>query len=627
LVLGANGLGKTTLVTILFRMLSGPVDISNIASGRELGNRRLDATPLLRTDRRVFAMRVNDDAVEATASLSFILGSTVFEVRRALSDLRVLELIVDGIAYEDVTESDFQDLVCNRARVASFGDWILILRHLVFYFEDRRELVWDPTAQRELLRLLFLSIDDTIEWTSKSREILERDSLVRNLGYAFRKSERTLSRVERKVGSADEVRQQIEILEPLQTDEQNELERLEDVLATADADRKRARLNALAAEQDHESAMRAVEQHQLSAITAAFPDSSETAKYLIGQILADEDCLVCGSHVPKFAEDLQARIRANLCVICGSSTGSDRGDTASVRRILTQAVKKLDSAETRLLAARVERDVAETSFRTLLTRIAELNSTIAARTQRIEELVNLLPPDDRSVHSQRSELSAIQAKYETLSAELAHMRSNFKKFVTSVNRKISAQKDEIKRVFDEIAGGFLIEECTLLWSPRKARLGESGELIEFAAFELQMTGADFGAPVRRSGPQQVSESQREFIDLAFRMALMSAASDRGATLVIDAPESSLDAVFVTRAADVLLQFTTRETENRLIITSNLIDGDLIPALLRKSGVTSSRDSRIVDLLLIAAPTAATKKLHAEYENVRRLLFARAKESQ
>jgi len=39
--------------------------------------------------------------------------------------------------------------------------------------------------------------------------------------------------------------------------------------------------------------------------------------------------------------------------------------------------------------------------------------------------------------------------------------------------------------------------------------------------------------------------------------------------VIDAPESSLDAVFVTRAADVLTRFAA-DGGNRLLITSNLI---------------------------------------------------------
>src|SRR5438046_4376628 len=100
------------------------------------------------------------------------------------------------------------------------------------------------------------------------------------------------------------------------------------------------------------------------------------------------------------------------------------------------------------------------------------------------------------------------------------------------------------------------------------------------------------------------------------MAFMEVASEAGGTLIIDAPESSLDAVFVKQAATVLTRFGNVEAGNRLIVTSNLVDGDLIPELLRRSRIVSSRDRRVIDLLRIAAPTAATKRLHKEYAEVR-----------
>jgi hypothetical protein len=110
------------------------------------------------------------------------------------------------------------------------------------------------------------------------------------------------------------------------------------------------------------------------------------------------------------------------------------------------------------------------------------------------------------------------------------------------------------------------------------------------------------------------------------MALMSVAGIDGVgSLVIDAPESSLDAVFVRRAAKVLVRFGAPDSGNRLIVTSNLIEGDLIPALIRDAGIRSHADPRIVDLLDLAAPTAATRVLGGEYRRVRKALFERAKE--
>lgn len=74
---------------------------------------------------------------------------------------------------------------------------------------------------------------------------------------------------------------------------------------------------------------------------------------------------------------------------------------------------------------------------------------------------------------------------------------------------------------------------------------------------------------------------------------------------------------------MLTRFATGESDNRLMVTSNLIEGDLIPELLRRAEISSPNDDRIVDLLKIAEPTAATRQLGSEYRRVRKNLFQRA----
>lgn len=132
--------------------------------------------------------------------------------------------------------------------------------------------------------------------------------------------------------------------------------------------------------------------------------------------------------------------------------------------------------------------------------------------------------------------------------------------------------------------------------------------VTFPAFELDLSGANFTAPTRRKGPDAVSESQREFIDLAFRMALIHVAGNgAGGTLVLDAPESSLDAVFVKRAADVLCKFSRADANNRLVVASNLIDGELLPEMIRDGITPQDHDQRLVNLMDIAVPTAALRE--------------------
>ena len=122
-------------------------------------------------------------------------------------------------------------------------------------------------------------------------------------------------------------------------------------------------------------------------------------------------------------------------------------------------------------------------------------------------------------------------------------------------------------------------------------------------------------------------SQGEFIDLAFRLALVEVAAANGpASLVFDAPEASLDALFMRRAGAFLARFTQVNEANRLIVTSNLTNADMIPALFgayeRQKGdpepITiprSKRRDRVIDLLKIAAPTSAIRVIGNRYNDL------------
>ena len=135
-----------------------------------------------------------------------------------------------------------------------------------------------------------------------------------------------------------------------------------------------------------------------------------------------------------------------------------------------------------------------------------------------------------------------------------------------------------------------------------------------------MTGSDFVEPTRRTKPGDVSESQREFIDLSFRMALMRAAGSGSTSLVVDAPESSLDAVFARRAGEALTTFGLAGGST-VLVTSNLLEGSLVPTLIDGIARTAERGERVIDLFDLAQPTAALKVERAAYDELRSSILA------
>lgn len=239
LVLGANGLGKTTLVTILYRLMTGPFDIPGLTTQGELGNVNLQPTALAGSARSVFAQRVNDGAKDGRAALVMSVGTTLIKIERRLKDMSLVLFSIDGIAKKP-DEPTFQSEISKLIGVWSFGDWILLLRHMIFYFEDRRALVWDPSAQRQLLRFLLLPPEAAQIWTQSEREILELDSRMRNLRFAAFREEQALAQVETKARTSASVRVELNTLEDLQKSDLSARQKLDDAFVEMDRTRRNA---------------------------------------------------------------------------------------------------------------------------------------------------------------------------------------------------------------------------------------------------------------------------------------------------------------------------------------------------------------------------------------------------
>jgi len=617
LVLGANGLGKTTLVRILYRLLTGPFDIPRLEGRFDLGTTRLDAKKLSRKYQQTFGARVMDGARNATAILSLHLGNRKVLIERRLSNLALIRLEIDDSPVEAIDEITYQEKTIELVGTSSFGDWILLLRFLIFYFEDRRALVWDPAAQMQILRILLLSGTKAKLWTKDYREILELDSQMRNLQAVVGKEEKDLAKTETQVKDGDATLKKLNELIKLRDKETELYERLLDELQEVDKSRKQARQRVLKSEQEREAAFRGIERIKFASIGNQFPSSRETAKYIFAQLLTDQECIVCGNNVPGVEAEYANRIEKAQCVVCGSGRPGQESPLDAKdgkhSKNLQQSTIELRQIETDLEEARRALNEAEANFQSHENQINELREKIENQSNRIDLLIINLPPEEAKINKHRTRLDLMHVRVKELKDQLVYLREQFRIFVKKVNQEMAQSKEIIKTSFNKYAEGFLIEKCLLTWAPHKATVGQSGSSFRFPSFNLDMAGTDFPLPVRRTDPDQVSESQREFIDLAFRMALMSVASDRGSSLVMDAPESSLDAVFAPRAADVLTRFA-KPKGNRLLITSNLVDGQLIPGLLNSIKI-DDRKARLVNLLDIAEPTAAVRENREEYDKI------------
>lgn len=619
LILGANGLGKTTLITMLYRMLSGGWELSrSTLAAAELGGASLEAYRMGATDRGVFGQRVQDLAEDAEATLIFKLADKRLKIRRRLDNLGLISLQVDSGDF--ITDEDtYLEILPQLSGVPTFGDWLLLLRHLVFYFEDRRSLVWDSSAQRQILRVIFLPAREARAWYTKEREILQLDSQVRNLTNALNRLRKRVQADEKASGDEASLRARFSSLARLQ--EKDEASRKSFLAESEELDelRHRFRRELLDAELKADASARRLEAEKLLLLERYFPSGEETTRYLYSLLISHGRCAACGQDNDKASQELSQRIAELNCIVCGS----DLPDSTSAA---SNGVVPLDKARVEQLRNEHERNRARVTavdkalekamgkFGIVLQRLTELKGQIDDRARDLIRIQNALPATDSKQAKLKEELTEVGARIAEDKTQLAALAIEFVRLIESANVRILAHSDEVKQTFGEFADGFLFEKANLKWSPNPTAVGQLGlAKVTFPAFELDMSGTDFTGPMRRTGPDSVSESQREFIDLAFRMALMHVASEGlGGSLVLDAPESSLDAVFVKRAAEVLCRFGRVDRRNRLVIASNLIDGELLPELIKGGIKPRDREKRLVNLMEVAVPTAALRQNEKAY---------------
>ena len=165
----------------------------------------------------------------------------------------------------------------------------------------------------------------------------------------------------------------------------------------------------------------------------------------------------------------------------------------------------------------------------------------------------------------------------------------------------------------------IAEDADLVRIVAKARLMQGKEGFDVPAFRPRMTAANRPDKPQRNSPDDVSESQRELIDLAFRFGLIeSATNSADCSLIMETPEASLDELAMQRVGLGLHVFAIR-SENRLIVTSNLTNAGMITYMFggptKSPKVVEDRRACVLDLLDVAAPNHAVEQDRPRYKAI------------
>ncbi|MBZ9882728.1 AAA family ATPase [Mesorhizobium sp. CA10] len=655
-IAGINGLGKTTLLNIIYRCLLGPRDMSKEDGGLASTQHKLVDW----RNKKYFRARVRDSARSASMEADITFGKAKLTVRRSLATLEVQFLSLDGKPETVATQDRYEELVQQLSGTASYFDFFAILRFLIFFLEDRPELIWDRRSQFDMFRLLFYDREAAGAAATAYDEVQRLDSQYRNERVPIRAAQEELAQYDAAEQSG--IGAQIRGLRRALLAAQETDADFADAIELARAEYESAKLRREKSRLDLEEVRRAYEHEQELFYQDVFPDLAETAEHVFLNLAAGGGCLVCGNKSAAARDRLREFAAKHQCPICESTVDQQENVVSAA----TFNQKRLERAA--LEAEQLKEELKRVDDE-LKRYDGELRGQIEARQSSVGELVRLqrlladlqrqaspdvvaalVTDDEDQIAFKRKFVEQGEARLARLAAERTAAETKYRILKDGQQKRLAGKLTQVKGAFARIAKHLLAETCLLRETKDSRKIGQEGETFDFPILEVMMSSAVFaGSPSAREDVTSVSESQREFIDLAFRMALMEAAADVGGAsmLVLETPEASLDSLFVIQAGALFREFAAAggTMGNVFIASTNLNDENMIPALFgaalppaRQPTVpddesplapdagpgeegpvppilpVEKRSAHVVNLLALALPNAALRAHRRYYED-------------
>lgn len=590
-LVGANGIGKSTLLSAINFCLTGIVPDPN---------RTFESMDSYYKHTRTFSGNffrgriAGSDEDEAEITLHFRLGAFDYEVQRGLfepDELRQLTITnrTNGesvVATEDMSRGErhrlYADNFVEHAGLSSFEEFAF-LQHFVFTFDEQRKTVfWDHRImERVLYRAFGLAPDMATQADTLWREIEQEDSRVRNRQWEATRMRKRINQIRSQAEKTSGARQTYDSLMA----DHEELSRQYDEESTILHDLEDAIRDAILRLADQTARETALRDEYAQFFDGSFDLRPPLAQHpLITQSLAERICGLCGNDTNVALEAIEAKTQAAQCPICNSPLGQEQPANEDTSRLQAIDLELSGTKQTTrdvlktLDKLRVDETHARKQYEATKEKLDEFDSQSSATLDGLRRLLDH-GGNDSSLSDYRTQLAVVDKEKQTAYERRESLKTRLQELQKELEQHyLQAEQTFVPR-FSELAQSFLGMPLTVELDARKTR-------------DLKLVVTVRGTTRRQQ--QQLSESQRFFLDIALRMALTEHMSDPAArgSMFIDTPEGSLDIAYERRAGEMLALFTG--AGHRILMTANLNSSQLLLALARSCGREGMQLCRMTD---------------------------------
>lgn len=591
LVLGGNGMGKTTFVNLIKYAIIG-----NYKNRFDFRRTYLDRMILRRQENSAsyFSNRMDasviTDGDKPFVELSFRIHDAEFLVRRDLQEIRLISCLVNGetISGEQISQAKYEKLSEEEKKPyllykyekevekysnITFDDLIVFVNEVLFFGEDHKTIMWNNSSsgsidvQNELFNKYFNDPKLDEGRQEALRQAKYFDSLSRHRSEDMRAIKKVLDKIDeakkqkhsndiplRIIELKEKIAEASAMLKQLQKEQKERVSRIETLeneinLASSrvvETERKKAKLesqrNSQIWETVHPSYYKFERNIRLNHICPLCNKPSESLASKVDS--KPDNCFLCDSPLEKHAADNLTQIYKEVQATLNSTYNYINEKKREINR-LENEVKEGDSR-----------------FEAQSVYVRNLNSALRelqfANSQEIPNGGEIQPFLDEMERLQRE-------KEENQQKSMAESNR-----ATEISNRMVAEVTEnvihFSNIFSSYAEQFLGVECKLTYT----KLGD--DVTE--RFYPVIAG------ITRQNEEELSESQRFFIDHSFRMTILTFFYQRPTFYIVETPDSSLDISYEHNAAKVFLQFL--EKPNTIIITSNLNNSTFLRYLIENS---------------------------------------------
>lgn len=561
---GANGLGKSTFITIINYGLTG------IVKNPERKFTWYNEIPKFFTKSKGFAPtyfdgRVSDENYDlAEVTIEFLIGKVRYIITRGFFEpdqLRYFSKVSEDGEVTDFaeSESDLNDLYKENftqdVQLSQFDQFVFLQSYLLTFDETHQLLFWDESLMERVLYLFFGVDSEKAKLADRYRkEFNKYNSNFRNLQWQITSVRNELNNILKSISASE-----LNDVEDLEIYEQhkNLTEEIEEV------------------DESIEKLIDEIKNCDLDISDYMLRSSSLRSQYeaLFNNSLQENVPLEKNSEVIKILNDLKLRIYAfkefddlisSLVELIKGLRKKEEEKNADEEYFnkLSQIDIELSKISQNISNVQLRKDRLLNEQKTLLEKSKDINERIKKIEEENEEQI-------RRIHKFKkvNDYSELIKGYEDQIARYTAQKDESAE-------KRSLAKQELQKLEKELNQGYIDAESEFI--PIFNDYAKSFLGLDIAiALATSTKGANLSLHIQDSRRQesfQLSESQRYFIDIALRMALIDL-STHSATFLIDTPEGSLDIAYESRAGKMLADFA--KSDHRIIMTANINSSQLL----------------------------------------------------